>query len=69
VPTVVGIDHAFAFPIEFFEKYGLPHDWPLFLDDFQRHWPTERTTSTSSSCAMACTATAARGPATASGVD
>ena len=41
VPTVVGIDHAFAFPIEYFQKYDLQHGWRLFLDDFQRHWPTD----------------------------
>lgn len=39
--TLVGIDHAFSFPILYFEQYGLAIDWPLFLDDFQRHWPTD----------------------------
>jgi hypothetical protein len=39
-PTIVGIDHAFSFPIEYFDKYGLPRDWPNFLLDFQKHWPT-----------------------------
>jgi hypothetical protein len=39
-PTLVGIDHGFSFPLRYFEQYGLPHNWPLFLDDFQRHWPT-----------------------------
>jgi len=39
--TVVGIDHGFSFPLPYFEKYQLPHDWPAFLDDFQRHWPTD----------------------------
>jgi hypothetical protein len=37
---LVGIDHAFSFPLAYFEKHGLPHDWPAFLDDFQHHWPT-----------------------------
>jgi hypothetical protein len=37
----VGIDHGFSFPLRYFEQHGLPHDWPLFLDDFQRHWPTD----------------------------
>ena len=41
-PTLVGIDHSFSFPRRYFEKYGLPPDWPAFLDDFQRHWPTDR---------------------------
>jgi hypothetical protein len=40
-PTLVGIDHGFSFPLSYFEKYGLPHDWPCFLDDFQKHWPTD----------------------------
>jgi hypothetical protein len=39
-PTLVGIDHGFSFPIQYFERHGLPLDWPSFLEDFQRHWPT-----------------------------
>jgi hypothetical protein len=39
--TLVGIDHGFSFPLRYFEKHGLAHDWPAFLDDFQRHWPTD----------------------------
>ncbi len=39
--TLVGIDHAFSFPLRYFEVHGLPSDWPAFLDDFQRHWPTD----------------------------
>jgi hypothetical protein len=41
VPTLVGIDHAFSFPLRYFEMHGLEPDWPRFLDDFQRHWPTD----------------------------
>jgi hypothetical protein len=41
VPTVVGIDHAFSFPLRYFEVHGLLPDWPSFLDDFQKHWPTD----------------------------
>lgn len=41
VPTLVGIDHGFSFPLRYFEAHGLPPDWPAFLDDFQRHWPTD----------------------------
>lgn len=41
LPTLVGIDHAFSFPLPYFERHRLPHDWPAFLDDFQRHWPTD----------------------------
>lgn len=40
-PTLVGIDHGFSFPLAYFERYGLPLDWPSFLADFQRHWPTD----------------------------
>jgi hypothetical protein len=40
-PTLVGIDHGFSFPLRYFETHGLLPDWPLFLDDFQRHWPTD----------------------------
>ena len=40
-PTLVGIDHGFSFPLPYFKRHGLPLDWPLFLDDFQRHWPTD----------------------------
>jgi hypothetical protein len=40
-PTLVGIDHGFSFPLQYFEQHGLPLDWSFFLDDFQRHWPTD----------------------------
>ena len=39
--SLIGIDHGFSFPVQYFEKYGLPLDWPAFLDDFQRDWPTD----------------------------
>jgi len=41
VRTLVGIDHGFSFPLRYFETHGLIPDWLLFLDDFQRHWPTD----------------------------
>ena len=41
VQTLVGIDHGFSFPLRYFETHHLPPDWPAFLDDFQRHWPTD----------------------------
>lgn len=41
VPTLVGIDHGFSFPLRYFEAHGRLPDWPTFLDDFQRHWPTD----------------------------
>jgi len=40
-PTLVGIDHAFSFPLRYFQAHGLPLDWPSFLHDFQQHWPTD----------------------------
>ncbi|MCS6847780.1 MAG: hypothetical protein RMN52_08705 [Anaerolineae bacterium] len=40
-PALVGIDHGFSFPLQYFQKYALPPDWPIFLDDFHRHWPTD----------------------------
>jgi hypothetical protein len=40
-PTLVGIDHGFSFPLAYFEAHRLPHDWPAFLEDFRRHWPTD----------------------------
>lgn len=40
-PAIVGIDHGFSFPLKYFQEYKLPLDWPAFLDDFQRHWPTD----------------------------
>jgi hypothetical protein len=40
-PTIVGIDHGFSFPIRYFEHHGLELDWPSFLEDFHRHWPTD----------------------------
>ena len=39
--TLVGIDHAFSFPLRYFETHQLPPDWPKFLDDFHEHWPTD----------------------------
>jgi hypothetical protein len=39
--TLVGIDHAFSFPLRYFEKYSLPSHWPTFLHDFHAHWPTD----------------------------
>jgi len=39
--ALVGIDHGFSFPLQYFEQHNLPHDWHAFLDDFQQHWPTD----------------------------
>jgi hypothetical protein len=40
-PSLVGIDHAFSFPLRYFEAHHLKPDWSEFLDDFQLHWPTD----------------------------
>lgn len=42
VPTLVGIDHAFSFPLRYYELHYLSLDWPAFLDDFHAHWPTDQ---------------------------
>lgn len=39
--TLVGIDHGFSFPLQYFKRHGLPLDWPAFLEDFHRCWPTD----------------------------
>jgi len=39
--VLAGIDHAFSFPVRYFEKHGIARDWTAFLDDFQKHWPTD----------------------------
>lgn len=41
-PTIVGIDHAFSFPMRYFERHQLEPDWQAFLDDFCAHWPTDQ---------------------------
>ena len=46
-PTLVGIDHAFSFPIRYFREHELPTqgnltagNWDHFLNDFRKYWPT-----------------------------
>ena len=53
LPTLVGIDHGFSFPLRYFETHDLKHDWPAFLDDFQRHCPTRITPTLISSARVA----------------
>jgi hypothetical protein len=40
--SLIGIDHGFSFPVQYFNRYQLPYDWPAFLEDFQKHWPTDK---------------------------
>ena len=42
IPTIAGIDHAFSFPKEYFEENNIPRDWNAFLEDFCKHWPTDK---------------------------
>ena len=41
-PTIVGIDHGFSFPLQYFSEHSLLHDWSEFLGDFHTHWPTDQ---------------------------
>jgi len=41
VPNLVGTDHGFSSPLRYFEVHWLEPDWRTFLDDFQKHWPTD----------------------------
>ena len=41
-PTLIGIDHGFSFPMQYFEGHQLPLDWTYFLVDFCYHWPTDQ---------------------------
>lgn len=43
--TVVGIDHAFSFPLQYLEERGL-FGWDAFLDYFVHAWPTHLTGAT-----------------------
>ena len=40
-PAIAGIDHGFSFPLRYFETHHLKPDWPSFLEDFHRHWPSD----------------------------
>lgn len=42
MPTIVGIDHAFSFPMRYFERHWLQPNWQCFLEDFCTHWPTDQ---------------------------
>lgn len=40
-PIIIGIDHAFSFPLSYMKRYRI-HSWDHFLDDFFNHWPTDK---------------------------
>lgn len=41
-PLLVGIDHAFSFPLSYFEANRIGLNWHTFLDHFHSHWPVDR---------------------------
>jgi hypothetical protein len=38
---VIGIDHGFCFPRQWFAQHDRLADWDGFLADFHEHWPTD----------------------------
>ena len=40
-PFIAGIDHAFSFPVAYFQRNNLSN-WDEFLADFVEHWPTDQ---------------------------
>jgi len=43
--TIIGIDHAFSFPVSYMERYDISN-WNHFLDDFYTRWPTDKNNTT-----------------------
>ena len=43
--VMIGIDHAFSFPLSYFQRYNIA-TWDEFLNDFVDHWPTHRIDAT-----------------------
>lgn len=43
-PVIIGIDHGFSFPMSYMERYQI-RNWDQFLEDFQKHWPTDQDSS------------------------
>lgn len=41
-PVLCGLDHAFSFPLAWFEEHARPLNWEAFLDDFVQGWPTHQ---------------------------
>lgn len=40
-PVIIGIDQGFSFPMSYMERYQIAY-LDQFLEDFQRHWPTDQ---------------------------
>lgn len=41
VPTLVGIDHGFSFPLAYFDNHKLDYSWPKFLEYVQLYCPSD----------------------------
>lgn len=41
--VVVGVDHAFSFPMSYMLRHDLS-SWVEFIEDFEAHWPTQQST-------------------------
>jgi hypothetical protein len=61
VPTIVVIDHAFSFPLRYFETHGPLPVRPQFLEDFSGNGRPTTTTFMSISSGKAYMAMALRG--------
>jgi len=44
-PVIIGIDHAFSFPISYMKRWHMDC-WDGFLDDFHKYWPTDNDDAT-----------------------
>nr|CRH05208.1 Conserved protein of unknown function [Candidatus Magnetococcus massalia] len=42
---LIGIDHGFSFPMDYFQRYQLS-SWESFLADFIHHWPSHQPETT-----------------------
>jgi len=40
-PVIIGIDHGFSFPMSYMNRYQISN-WDQFLENFQKHWPTDQ---------------------------
>ena len=45
VPIIIGIDHAFSFPLSYLARNEIS-SWNHFLEDFHTHWPTDKINTT-----------------------
>ncbi len=39
--AIIGLDHGFSFPLRYMRRHRIT-SWDQFLDDFQKHWPTDQ---------------------------